>query len=84
MQSLMTERAQTFCERHRAIDLLRSQRELGESLALYPGAVPALLQELDLLQLIAQAAEHVAAFPASASAEEVVANLWYSLRRWKE
>jgi hypothetical protein len=84
MQGMTSERAQTFCERHRAIDLLRSQRESGGSLALYPGAVRALLQELDLLQVVGQAAEHVAGYPASASAEELLANLRYSLRRWKE
>jgi hypothetical protein len=83
MQSLTTERAQSFCERHRAIDLLRTQRESGGPLALNP-AVRALLQELDLLQVVAQAAEHVAGYPAGASAEEVFANLRYSLRRWKE
>jgi hypothetical protein len=84
MHCLTSERAQTFCERHRVIDLLRSQRELGGPLAPYPGAVPALLQELDLLQVVAQAAEHLAEYPASASTEEVFANLRYSLRRWKE
>jgi hypothetical protein len=84
MQRLTNEQECTFGERHRAIDLLRTQRELGGSLAFYPGAVPALLQELDLLQVVAQAAEHVAAYPAGLSAEEVFANLQNSLRRWKE
>ena len=84
MQCSTSERAQTFCERHRAIDLLRNQRELGGPLALYPGAAPSLLQELDLLQVVAQAAEHVAGYPTSASAEEVLVNLRYALRRWKE
>ena len=84
MQCLTSERVRTFGERHQAIDLLRNQRESGGSLALYPEAVPALLQELDLLQMVAQAAEHVAAYPGGASAEEVFANLGNSLRRWKE
>jgi hypothetical protein len=84
MQSLTTERARTFRERHQAIDLVRAQRESGGSLAPDPGAVRALLQELDLLQVVAQAAEHVAGYPVGASAEELLASLQYSLRRWKE
>jgi hypothetical protein len=84
MQSLTIERVHTFDERHRAIDLLRNERESGGSLAFYPGAVRALLQELDLLQVVAQAADHVAGYPAGASAEEVYATLRNSLRRWKE
>ena len=84
MQRLTSERVRTFDERHRAIDLLRNQRESGESLALYPGAVRALLQELDLLQMVAQAAEHIAGYSAGASTEEVLVNLRNSLRRWKE
>ena len=83
MQRLTSERVRTFGERHHAIDLLRNQRESGESLALYPGAVRALLQELDLLQVVAQAAENIAGYPAGAT-EEVLANLRNSLRRWKE
>jgi hypothetical protein len=83
MQRLTSERVRTFGERHHAIDLLRNQRESGESLALYPGAVRALLQELDLLQMVAQAAEQITAYPASGT-EEVFANLRNSLRRWKE
>jgi hypothetical protein len=80
----LSEQVCTFGERHRAIDLLRTQRELGGSLAFYPGAVQALLEELDLLQIVAQAAEHVAAYPAYTGADEVFANLRNSLRRWKE
>jgi hypothetical protein len=84
MQRLTSEQVCTFGERHRAIDLLRTQRELGGSLAFYPGAVPALLEEVDLLQMIAQAAEQVASYPAYRSADEALASLRNSLRRWKE
>jgi hypothetical protein len=66
------------------IDLLRSQRELDGTLAYRPGAVRALLQELDLLQIVAQAAEHVAAFPRAESAGEPLAYLHNALQRWKE
>ena len=84
MQLLMSERVRVFGDRHRAIDLLRNQRESGESLAVYAGAVRALLQEVDLLQIVAQAAEHVAALPVSETAGEPLTNLRNSLRRWKE
>jgi hypothetical protein len=66
------------------IDLLRSQRELGGTLVYKPGAVRALLQELDLLQIVAQAAEHLAAFPRADSTGEPLAYLRNALRSWKE
>jgi len=84
MQRMTTERIRAFGERHRMIDLLRTQRETGGSLAFYPGAVRALLQEVDLLQVVAQAAEHVAAFPAGESGGETLVQLRNVLRRWKE
>ena len=84
MQVLIHDRVRVFSERHRAIDLLRGERESGGSLAYYPAAVRSLLQEVDLLQVVAQAAEHVAAFPAGASADEPLAQLRYALQRWKE
>jgi hypothetical protein len=84
MRCLTSERVRAFGERHQAIDLLRNRRESGGSLALYPGAIPALLEELDLLQMVAQAAEHIAGYSAGASTEEVLVNLRNSLRRWKE
>jgi hypothetical protein len=80
----MTRPLRTFGERHRAIDILRNQRESGGSLSVYPAAVRALLQEVDLLQVVAQAAEHVAAFPRNDGAGEALTNLQNSLRRWKE
>jgi hypothetical protein len=84
MQSLRSERVQAFRERHQMIDLLRSRRELGGIVAYHPGTVRALLQELDLLQIVAQAAEHLAAFPCGESAGEPLAHLRNALRRWKE
>jgi hypothetical protein len=84
MQRLTSEQVCTFGERHRSIDQLRTQRELGGSFAFYPGAVSALLEEVDLLQMVTQAAEQVASYSAHTSADEVFANLRNSLRRWKE
>jgi len=84
MQAVIHDRVRVFSERHRAIDLLRTVRETGESLAYYPAAVRALLQELDLLQVVAQAAEYVAAFPTGESADEPLAQLRSALQRWKE
>ena len=52
--------------------------------ARFPAAVRALLQEMDLLQVVAQTAEHVARFGPGESAAEPLANLRNSLRRWKE
>jgi len=84
MEHLVSERIHVFGERHQAIDLLRHQRESGGSFAVYPAAVRALLQEIDLLQVVAQAAEHLAAFPADQSAGEALTQLRHSVRRWKE
>jgi hypothetical protein len=84
MQLLMIERAREFGERHQVIDWLRAQRESGDSFAVDPDAVHALLQEIDLLQVVAQAAEHVAAFPCGESAGEPLKHLRNSLLRWKE
>jgi hypothetical protein len=81
---LIGERVWEFRDRHQVIDRLRGQRESGESFAIDVSAVGALLQEIDLLQVIAQAAEHVAAFPDVARAGEPVVHLRNSLRRWKE
>ena len=84
MQLQTSERIRGFGDRHHSIDLLRAQRESGGSLAIYPAAVRALLLEVDLLQLVAQAAEQLAAFPAGQSASEPLTHLQNSLRRWKE
>jgi hypothetical protein len=51
-----------FSQRHQVIDVLRAQRDMGDPFGIDPYAVGALLEEVDLLQVIAQAAEHVAAF----------------------
>jgi len=84
VQLLMSEPLRVFGERHVAIDALRKQRELGDPLAPETWAVQALLQEIDLLQIVAHTAEHIAGFPAGASADEPLTNLRNSLRRWKE
>jgi hypothetical protein len=81
---LLGERVWEFRERHQVIDRLRGQRESGEPFAIDDSAVGALVQEIDLLQVIAQAAEHVATFPNGAHAGEPVVQLRNSLRRWKE
>lgn len=84
MQLLISEQARAFGDRHQVIDCLRSQRELGGSFATDTDGVRALLQEIDLLQVVAHAAEHVAAFPCGEAAGEPLAHLRNSLRRWKE
>jgi hypothetical protein len=84
MQATVSERVRAFGERHQMVDMLRNQRETGGSLSLYPGAVRALLQEIDLLQVVAHAAEHVAAFPCGEAAGEPLTHLRNSLQRWKE
>ena len=84
MQLMRSERVQVFGERHQAIDLLRNQREPGGSLSICPAAVRALLQEIELLQVVAQAAEHVAGFGPGESGRELRALLRNALRRWKE
>ena len=81
---LIGERVWEFRERHHVIDRLRGQRESGEPFAIEVSALGALLQEIDMLQVIAQAAEHVAAFPNTARAGEPVVHLRNSIRRWKE
>ena len=81
MQLLMSDRM--FYERHRVIDALRSRRESGDPLIVETEAVQGLLQEIDLLQVVAQAAELVAEFPATSAGESFV-NLRHALRRWKE
>ena len=84
MQLLVNERVRVFGERHRVIDSLRSQRESGGALAVEPEALHALLQEIDLLQVVAHTAEHVAGFPPGARGGEPLAHLRNALRRWKE
>ena len=84
MQLLMSESLRVFGERHLEIDALRIQRELGDPLAVEAETVQALLQEIDLLQVVAHAADQIAGFPAGASAGEPLLNLRNSLRRWKE
>ncbi len=44
----------------------------------------ALLHEIDLLQVVAQVAEHLAGFGTGQGAGEPLAHLRNSLRRWKE
>ena len=84
MQLVVSERARAFSERHQVIDWLRVLRESGDSFAVDANAVQALIHEIDLLQVVAQAAEHVAAFPAGESIGEPLSHLRHSLRRWKE
>jgi hypothetical protein len=57
---------------------------LGAPLAAETETVQALLLEIDLLQVMAHAADHVAGFPPGGSAGEALTHLRNSLRRWKE
>ena len=84
MQLLRSEPVQGFSERHQIIDWLRDRRESGDPFTVETRTLQALLQEVDLLQVVAQAAGHVAAFPCGAGAVEPLTNLRNSLTRWKE
>ena len=82
MQLLVSERI--FGQRHYVIDALRTQRESGDPFRVETEAVQALLQEIDLLQVVAHAAEHIARFPPSEPIGEPLVTLRQALRRWKE
>ena len=82
MHAMVTERA--FTVRHGVINLLRQERELGHPLTISTDDVQALLEEISLLQVIAQAAENVASFPQRYGTDAPLARLGSLLRRWKE
>ena len=73
---------QHFDVRHRVINKLRVTREQGLPLAASQADVQALLEEVDQLQLVAQAANHFAPF-ALCGLEELQAALRNALRAWK-
>jgi len=73
---------QHFEVRHRVINKLRSAREAGLLLAVSQTELQALLEEVDQLQLVAQAANHFAPF-ALRGLEEPQAALRDALRAWK-
>ena len=73
---------QHFDARHRVINTLRVARERGVPLAASQTDVRALLEEVDQLQLVAQAANHFAPF-ALCGLEEPQAALRNALRAWK-
>ena len=71
-----------FDVRHRVINKLRIAREQGLALAASQGDVRALLEEVDQLQLVAQAATSFAPF-ALCGLEEPQSVLRDALRAWK-
>ena len=73
---------QHFDVRHRVINKLRAAREQGLPLAASQADVHAILEEVDQLQLVAQAANHFAPF-ALCGLEEPQAALRDALRAWK-
>jgi hypothetical protein len=73
-----------FGDRHRIIDTLRNQREFEGALSVEANAACALLCEIELLQVVAQAADQFARFPPGPGANESLTLLRNSLRRWKE
>ena len=73
---------QHFDLRHRVINKLRAAREQGFPLAASQADVQALLEEVDQLQLVAQAANYFAPF-ALRGLEEPQAALRNALRAWK-
>jgi len=54
---------QAFRIRHRVVDRLRAAREQGQPLAATQDEMKALLEEVDRLQLVAQAATTSCCFP---------------------
>jgi hypothetical protein len=73
---------QHFQTRHRVIDKLRATREQGLSIAVSQTDVWALLEEVDRLQLVAQAANNLEAV-ALHGFEEPQNVLRDALRAWK-
>ena len=73
---------QHFQTRHRVIDKLRVTREQGRSMAVSQTDVWALLEEVDRLQLVAQAANNLEAC-ALHGLEEPQNVLRDALRAWK-
>ena len=73
---------QHFDVRHRVINKLRVAREQGLPLAASQADVQALLEEVDQLQLVAQAASNFAPF-ALRGLEEPQTVLRDALRAWK-
>ncbi len=73
---------QAFRIRHRVVDRLRAAREKGQFLAATQDELQALLEEVDRLQLVAQAADQIVLFP-SATREGPEAVLVGALRFWK-
>ena len=73
---------QLFDVRHRVINKLRDAREQGLALAASQGDVRALLEEVDQLQLVAQAATSFAPY-ALRGLEEPQSVLRDALRAWK-
>jgi len=80
MTAIMSE--QHFAVRHHVIDKLRAAREQGQPLAASQSEVEALLEEVDRLQLVAQAADNLAVF-ALCGLEEPQTILRAALRTWK-
>ena len=76
------ESEQHFDVRHRVINTLRDEREQGLPLAASQADVHALLEEVDQLQLVDQAANNFAPF-ALCGLEEPQTVLRDALRAWK-
>jgi len=73
---------QHFATRHQVIDKLRGAREQGLPLAASQTDVQALLEEVDRLQLVAQAADNFVPF-ALCGLEEPQNILRAALQTWK-
>ena len=74
---------QRFEARHRVINKLRAAREQGLPLAASQTDVQALLEEVDRLQLVAQAADNCSPCAAPNGLEEPQAVLRAALQTWK-
>ena len=71
-----------FAARQRVIDHLRNERHGGRPLAASDEQVEALLEEINLLHLVAEAAEEVADFGSPIDEAQPCARLAGPLKRW--
>jgi hypothetical protein len=74
----------TAAMRREVVDRLRTSRELELALEADDQQVREVLEEIDLLEMVAGAADDLTRFPATRETAEAAAALRHALRRWKE
>jgi hypothetical protein len=71
-------------ERQTAIDRLRLDTERGLVLTAHDGELRAILDEVQLLEIVAGAADSVVLFPGTPESGPAMTALRDALRRWKD